>query len=378
MSPALAKNNALGHAKKSGMRILVVTGGSGGHIFPALAFLESLKEKYRDIDTLLVLPQGIRQKEIAVSWCDIAYLPFTGLGLGLSFKNIPAWFNFLKSVAASIFILADFRPEIVVGFGSLASLPMVIFAWLFRIHTVIHEQNVIAGRANRLLAIFADKIAVSFAESVKYFSFGKNKITFTGNPLRKTLVKIEQGEALSFLGLAKDKFTLLVMGGSQGSQRINAELVEALALMSGRSGIQVIHLAGIKDVQFLRDAYNDLGLGHKVFSFLAAMQYAYSAADLVVCRAGATTLAEILFYQLPAIIIPYPHAYGHQSANAAVLEEKGLARVIDEARLERGILKRYIEDFFSDSQLIKNMRQNYRNIALPEASELMLGLALSL
>ncbi|MCX5707360.1 MAG: glycosyltransferase, partial [Candidatus Omnitrophica bacterium] len=199
------------------MRILVATGASGGHIFPALSFLSSLKEKNSGIEGLLVLP--LRSSGIKFQTADfkVRYISMPKLALAINIKNSLVLFKFIQAWVESFFILLSFKPDVVVGFGTIDSLPLVMLAWFLRVKTLIHEQNVIPGRANKLLAKFSDAIAVSFAKTKDYLRVDIAKISVTGNPLRRELKRIDRDEAWEFFGFEPGKFTLLVMGGSQGS-----------------------------------------------------------------------------------------------------------------------------------------------------------------
>jgi UDP-N-acetylglucosamine--N-acetylmuramyl-(pentapeptide) pyrophosphoryl-undecaprenol N-acetylglucosamine transferase len=299
------------------MRILAVAGSSGGHIYPAVSFLSAVKNKDRSADTLLVLPQRSTAKNIIPGISGIKYICTTQLSLRPSPGNLISWFKYLKGAVQSFELIVKFKPDIVVGFGSIDSIPLVMLAWLFRIKTLIHEQNAIPGKANRFLAKFADKIAVTFPQSENYFQVNASKITATGNPIRNDLMRIDRIRALDFFGL-KERFTVLVMGGSQGSKRINKFFSEAAKRIILESDFQVIHICGNDSVDEIVDAYRQAGIAANVTAYLQQMQYAYSAADLVVCRAGATTISELSYFALPAIIIPYPYAYAHQVENARI------------------------------------------------------------
>lgn len=360
------------------MKILVITGASGGHIFPALGFLDTLKEKHKNIDTLLILPKNNITNQIGEFEYKLNYISVSSIKLNLDFSNFMAIFNFFKGSLESIAILLKFKPDIVVGFGSLACIPMLIFAWAFRIKTLIHEQNVIPGRANRFLGLFSDRIAVSFAETKDYFEKYKRKVVFTGNPIRKELVRIDKDKALNFFGFSEDKFTILIMGGSQGSHRINQEFLRAISTMSDKLGFQVIHLAGRRDYDLLQYSYKDLNINSRLFSFFQSMEYAYSASDLVISRAGASTIAEIIFFGLPAIIIPYPFAYKHQMANAGALEKIGSAIIIKDNELDGDILRQIIESLINNPQRIKNMRSRYDSLLRADANTIFTDNVLSL
>jgi len=358
------------------MRILAVTGASGGHIFPALSFLDSLSNKRKDIDALLVLPKKSIMSQINNINYKIGYISISSIKFG--FRSFSAILNFFKGSYESIGALLKFRPDVVVGFGSLASIPMVLFARFLGINTLIHEQNVIPGWANRFLARFADKIGVSFLETGDYLKNYKKKIVLTGNPLRKELNQIEKNKALDFFGLNSRKFTILVMGGSQASHRINLGLSKAVAGIRNKSGFQVIHLAGSQDYDLLNKSYRDSDIDFRLFSFLEPMQYAYSACDLVVSRAGALTIAEIIFFGLPAIIIPYPFAHKHQTANAEVLKAIGSGIVIQDKELGSDVLSRKIEELMDNPERIKALRSCYERLPKMNASDSLAEAVLSL
>lgn len=358
-------------------RVLVVTGASGGHIFPALSLIARLKDNPEGTAALLVLPKKHIKDEV-ISHNDISYLSVSTLSAKLSFKNLAAAFGFLKSFLQSIFILAEFRPAVVVGFGSLTSVPVVFWAWFFRIKTIIHEQNVLPGRANRLLAMCADKIAVSFPQTKGCLKHYEEKIIFTGNPIRRELRRCAKKEARDFFGFDQEKLTILVMGGSQGSHRINYAFLDALKDIKALSGLQIIHLAGEEDYGLLKDRYGDLKAQVRLFSFLKEMQFAYSAADLAISRSGATTITELIYFALPAILIPYPFAWRHQLFNAKVLESCCAALVIEEEALGKAGLKEAITSLLNDPLRISLMHGAYKDISRPETDDLLAREALSL
>ncbi len=355
------------------MRILVVTGASGGHIFPAQSFLDALKERHKDTDTLLILPKFFLGSSTIPHGYNIRYISISAIKLSFTLGFFFAILRFLKGSLESLLLVLAFRPDTVVGFGSIVSVPLVLLAWLFRIKTIIHEQNVIPGQANMFLAKFSDKIAISFQESRNYFKGPSRKIVFTGNPIRKQLSRIDKNKAREFLGLNAERFTILVTGGSAGSQRINRGFLNAVSRIKDKHNLQIIHLAGSGDYNFLEDTYKDSGMDIRLFSFLNQVEYAYSAADLVVSRAGATTIAEIISFGLAAIIIPYPFAREHQASNAKVLADKGAAIVIKDNELDSDILRQVIEGLINNPGKIEKMRSGYNNIIVPNANDLLVG-----
>jgi UDP-N-acetylglucosamine--N-acetylmuramyl-(pentapeptide) pyrophosphoryl-undecaprenol N-acetylglucosamine transferase len=351
--------------------MLVVAGKSGGHIFPALSFLEAAEEKFTGLKTLLVLPRKNMLGDKTLPALKVSYLSVTLLGLAPNKQNLKGLLNFAKGFLESAVILADFKPDIVVGFGSIVSLPLVLMAWLFRIRIILHEQNVLPGRANRLLLPCAERIAVSFSETKEHLKDYQRKTVLTGNPLRKRLAIIPQREARGYLGLAEDKFTILVMGGSQGSRKINTQFLQCVSLLENKDSFQLIHLSGSGDYAMLEGAYRSCGIGFRLFSFLEEAQYAYSAADLVIARSGAMTISELIFFQAPAVLIPYPYAYRHQLANAQILSRRGSAVILEESSLTAAALKERIQSLAGDPAKLGEMRQHYKGVMPQDAGRLL-------
>lgn len=341
------------------MRLLVAAGASGGHIFPALAFLEKALENYQ-CQALLILPKNCRVKNISPAGFKIEYIALPGKSPLDSLKGILSYFS----------LVFKFHPDAVIGFGTIVSFPAIILGWFLRARTIIHEQNVLPGKANEVLAYFVDKVAVSFSQSRAYFKNNTGKVVFTGNPLRGGLVRIDKNKAREYFGFAPGKFTVLVSGGSQGSRKINAEFLKCACLLKDKFDLQIIHLCGEKDLGFLKKGYADLAVPAAVYSFYEPMQIAYSACDLVISRAGATSIAEITYFQIPAILVPYPLASGHQSVNAKVLAEAGCAAVIEDNDLTAELLKQALEGYRCGDAL-EQRRKNFNRFKQLNAAELL-------
>ncbi|MBI4706994.1 MAG: undecaprenyldiphospho-muramoylpentapeptide beta-N-acetylglucosaminyltransferase [Candidatus Omnitrophica bacterium] len=352
-------------------KILVTAGSSGGHIFPAVSLVEGLRERDSQISVLLVLPKRSRNVCTVSSGIAVKYISTSVIKLRFSYQNFKAIVDFIKGSFESLLILLKYRPDVVVGFGSIDSLPLVLFAWFFRKKTVLHEQNVVPGRANRLLAKFVDKVAISFDKTREYLDVNQQKIILSGNPLRSSLKKIDRVVALKFLGLDQDKLTILVMGGSQGSHRINECFLEAVSPLAGRFDIQVMHISGANDADFLNSAYKKLNLRAKVVAFLDDMQYAYSVANLSVCRSGATTVSELVFFKLPAVLVPFPFAYGHQQENAKGLEERGAGIIIEESALDADSLRKVLVDLINNPDKAQKMGRAYEKVSCGDACNLL-------
>lgn len=358
------------------LNVLVASGASGGHIFPAVSFIEALTAEFRDARVSLLLPRRNFIGRPGITLCQVRYLPVRPLkAKGL--VDFLLWgFDFLKSVFKTAFIIFEDKPSLVVGFGSIASLSAVFLGWFFRVRTVIHEQNLIPGEANKFLGRFADRIAVSFSDTVGYFPKSANKVIVTGNPLRKALKKFSRQEAADFFKADPGLLSILVMGGSQGSQSLNDSFVEALSGISRRWNLQVIHLAGNDSLDAIKEKYAALGIGAKVFPFLEEMAYAYSLSDILVSRAGATTLAEACFYRLPALLLPYPFARRHQTENASFLEKKGCAIVIQDDTSCAAHLKAALDGLIGNPEKIMQMRGNYCSIPAGDAAARLVSCAL--
>ena len=358
------------------MRVLIATGSSGGHIFPAIALAEALSEFGHEV--LLVLPQKSPKDNIPIFSWQVRRVPAVALSFNLKSKNILGLYFCLSGAWESLRIIIKFKPEVAVGFGSLNTVALIFWAWLFRIKTIIHEQNVICGRANRLLSKLVDRVAISFSQTRDSLSIASEKIVLTGNPLRQDLARWDKNKAADFLKLSADKFTILIIGGSQGSVRLNTACFEALAAYRKLEDLQVIHICGTLDFNGLQDRYAASGLRYKLFDFLPQMQYAYSLADLVICRAGATTIAELRKFSIPAILLPYPFAYAHQLANAQILQNIGAAEVLLDAQLSVNKLKEKFQEYLFNNEKLKAMQKAYQKLSVLDARATLVHEVLSL
>lgn len=361
------------------MKILVVAGASGGHIYPAAAFLEKLQEKRASAEALLVLPSRSISVNLSSIKYRIVFIPSSRVFFSLSYKSIASLILFFRGAWQGLLILLKFKPDLVLGFGSLDSVPLVMMAWFFRIKTLIHEQNVLPGRANKLLSKFSDKVAISFLDSRCYFGLSNDKVSFTGNPLRSSLKRKDKRQSLNALGLDEGKFTVLVMGGSQGSTRLNEVFLNTVELISDKEGFQVVHILGKKEsLQHFQDKYKSLRIKACVFQFCNEMDLVYSCADLAVTRAGATTISELVYFDIPAVLVPYPFAYAHQFYNAKVIENVCAGIIIKDEKLSPGLLRGIIEGYISRPELLAAKRNNYKSIFKDDPAQSLLRISESL
>ncbi|MBU4304268.1 MAG: undecaprenyldiphospho-muramoylpentapeptide beta-N-acetylglucosaminyltransferase [Candidatus Omnitrophica bacterium] len=316
------------------MKIIICAAGSGGHIYPALRFAQELKASFKDVKIIFLCTKKNIEKAILK---DTGYKTFyinlisprsDYKRIIFFLKNIYFLLNFIVGNLKVFFVLCREKPQLVVGFGGIGAVPALIQSWMMRIPTIIHEQNVVPGLANRLLSRIATKVAVGFSESRPYFK--RNDVEYTGTPLRGDLRLIAAPEAKAELGLEKTKFTMLVFGGSQGAEFINRAFIRSISGMAAalRDNLQVIHITGNKETALTEREYLSLGVKAKVVAYFNDMSKAYSAADIVISRAGAGTINEISWFGRPAILIPYPYAGGHQLINAQALAAKQAAYIV--------------------------------------------------
>jgi UDP-N-acetylglucosamine--N-acetylmuramyl-(pentapeptide) pyrophosphoryl-undecaprenol N-acetylglucosamine transferase len=341
------------------MRMIVAGGGTGGHLFPGLAVAEAAAAQI-DAQVLFVgSAYGIEAQAVPKTRFPFQALAIRGLrGRGVSGAVALAW-QLPVALLHAWRIIGTFRPAVVLGLGGYGSVPVVLAAWLRRVPSVLLEQNVHPGLANRLLAHLARRVCTAFAQSARFFPAGRT--VQTGNPVR---------QLTSTARPAPDHFTLFVFGGSQGAHTINQAAVEAAAIVAGElPGLRVMHQTGPADAEWVERRYRERGVAAEVFPFIDDMASAYARADLVVCRAGATTLAELASVGKPAILIPYPFAADdHQRTNAEVLERHGAVELIANAELSGESLAARVLALARDRTQLEKMGQAARQLAVPEAA----------
>ena len=325
------------------MKTLLVAGGSGGHLTPAVALAENLQAQGPCLILSTERPMDrIFAASSPVEWVTVDLKKFTPLWRWLSPPYLVHQGRALRRIWS---VVRQTRPDIVVGFGGYLSAAGIAVAKAAGLPAVIHEQNLLPGRANRWLALLADAVAVSFPETRQHLSGGP-KVEVTGNPLRPSFGQVGFKQARGAFGFDLERPVLLVMGGSQGSQAING-LILAMwenQPLEKRNQVQVLHLTGTQEASRTEAAYRRLGLEARVYPFFHEMDLAFAAATLAVSRAGATTITEMIALQVPAILIPYPHAGSHQRANARWIEERSGAVVLEEAPLRGTSLDRNVEE----------------------------------
>ncbi len=340
------------------MKVVLAAGGSGGHIFPAVAVADELEKKGAKKIYFISSKRKLDKNILDKVHYEKFFLSVNPMPYRLNpVKYIVFVCKFIADIFSSLFILIKVRPNVVVGFGGYSTGSASICAKVLGIPIIIHEQNLVPGRANKILARIVDKIAVSFKESDEYFPKNEKKVVFTGNPLRKNMLNGKYEEAVSHMGLSDKKPTVLVMGGSQGSSFLNGTVSEALSYVkkSGKIDFQVIHLTGQKDHEKVDGFYRENGINAKVYPFLDRMGDAYAASDIAISRSGAAAIFELACYAKPMILIPYPNPKNNQRQNAAYFAQKGAAIYLKEKEIFPEHLAEYMVHLLKDGDARREM-----------------------
>lgn len=356
------------------MKVAICTGKTGGHVFPALAVARELKRRSQFNEPFFIgthggLDEGVLQREgfrfEAISGCGLpTHLSWGTLkwvkGLGLGLAQVRQLFKIRK-------------PDIVLSFGGYISCAPVLMAHWMKIPVVIHESNIRPGRANRFLSRWAKVICKSFPTDWSPDMGGRemgDRIQVTGLPLREKFFSVDRARGLQYLGIDPEKFVILVMGGSLGSQRINECLVEALHDLGDLSKrIQIIHVTGHRDYARVLQKYEPNGISYKAYPFLDEVECAFACANLFIGRAGASTLAEITYCGLPAILVPYPYAVeDHQWANATYLAREGAVCVLEEGQLSARVLADEMIRLVLNDRLRMSMAQNAKRFGVADGA----------
>jgi UDP-N-acetylglucosamine--N-acetylmuramyl-(pentapeptide) pyrophosphoryl-undecaprenol N-acetylglucosamine transferase len=348
-----------------GARVAVMAGGTGGHVFPALAVAEQLRAEGLDV-FWIGTRRGMEARLVPEHGFAMEWIGIEGLrGRGAATLAI-APFRLAKALWQAGQILRRKRPRVVLGMGGFASGPGGVMAWLLGLPLVIHEQNRVPGMTNQWLARVATRVFEAFPGS---FDQGRQAIA-CGNPVRAQIAAVpEPDERLAKRLDGPGPRHLLVLGGSLGARALNQTLARALALLPAGRRPEVRHQAGERTLAEAQRAYSQAGVAAEVSAFIDDMAAAYAWADLVVCRAGALTISELAAVGLPAILVPFPHAVDdHQTGNARYLTDAGAARLLLQADLTPESIAGQLSELLSDPALLLSMARAARAKAQPEAA----------
>ncbi len=342
-------------------KILIASGGTGGHLYPSLVLAHYLKKNGAEI--YLTLGINPNRKKLLTFPEDIKEIPYEIIPAA-PLQNIKSLIHNFNAFKISWKLLDTFHPQGVIGFGSYATFPMLLAAYLKGIPVVLHEQNLIPGIANRIASIFAKKVAISFPDTGLYFS---QKSVLVGNLVRS--------EMFQRTNKNKEFITLLVFGGSSGAKKLNELILDIVSdLEPYKNKIEIIHVTGSKqDAELIRMRLTNLGIKNSVVEYAQEISKCYQKADLVLCRSGASTITELIATEIPAILIPYPHATSnHQFKNAMILSKLGAAIVLQEDIPDlKKQLTELLLGFFKDPLKLKKMKETYHSypISLKEAPQ---------
>lgn len=357
---------------KKQLRIIISGGGTGGHIFPAVSIANAIKEQHPDAEILFVGAEGrMEMQRVPAAGYKIIGLPIAGFNRKNLLKNFSVLIKIIRSQLKARKIIKDFQPHAAVGVGGYASGPTLKMAGMMGIPTLIQEQNSYAGVTNKLLAKKADKICVAYEGMERFFD--KEKIILTGNPVRQGLLKsINKEEAIRSFGLDPQKKTILIVGGSLGARTINNCVMKGLDKIK-HSDVQFIWQTGKFYIDEARKTVKQAGELPMLYTtdFISDMATAYSAADLVISRAGAGSISEFCLLQKPVILVPSPNvAEDHQTKNALALVNKEAALYVKDAEAENELLDLAIKTV-QQPEVLKKLSNHIAALAFKDSANVI-------
>lgn len=349
------------------MRVVISAGGTGGHIYPALAIINKIKEYEPDSEFLYIGTHNRMEKDIipnhGIPFESIEIYGFNRKNL---FKNIKTLNCFYKATKKCKKLIREFKPDIVIGVGGYVTVPVIYAAHKLGIKTFIHEQNSIPGKANIFLSKYVDMIGVSFKSSIKHFP--EYKTIFTGNPCGENAKNINEADKTKF-GLSESKKLVLVVMGSLGSSRVNELLVKTMSLFNNKD-YEILFVTGKDDYERMKKEKFPKNV--KVVPYIENMTSVMKKTDIMVSRAGASTLSEIISLKVPSILIPSPYVpNNHQFKNAKDLIDKDAAILIEEKDLKGDILVRSIDNLINDNNRLRDIRNNLKKFDVHSSATLI-------
>lgn len=352
------------------MRILVTGGGTGGHIYPALAFIRYVQKIQPDSEFLYVgTHRGLENKIVPETGISFKTIKIQGFKRKLSFENIKTVQLFIESIKRSKEILREFKPDVVIGTGGYVSGSVVYAAARMKIPTIVHEQNSVPGITNKFLSRFADKVGICFPDAAQYFP--ESKTVLVGNPRAQEVVTSGKSEVLEQYGLLPDIPTVLIFGGSQGALKINQAVIQALPQFSQKE-YQVLYASGDRHYNEISERFDieKISRNLSLQPYIKNMTDVMANVDLLIARAGATSIAEFTALGLPGILIPSPYVTNdHQTKNAQSLVNAGAVKMIADADLTGDKLVEAVDEIMNDPEKRERMAKASRQEGIPDAAE---------
>ncbi len=358
------------------MRVLMTGGGTGGHIYPAIAIADKIKKEHKDAEILFVgTERGLEKSIVPKSGYDIKFIKIRGFNRKNVFKNIKVLMELVKATKDAKEIIKEFNPDMVIGTGGYVCGPVVRTAHKMGINTYIHEQNAVPGLTNKLLEKYVDKIFVGFKDAEKNFKH-KEKIILSGNPVRSEFEHLNKSECRKELGLSDKDFVILAFGGSGGAGTLNEEIINVIKTLNEDPDISIFFGTGkvyykrvISELETMEIRLSDK---MKVLEYIENMPYYLGASDLVISRAGALTIAEINICGKASILIPSPNVTGnHQYFNAKAISETGGAILIQEKNLDKNKVIKAVKMLMADRGKLKKMETASKRCAHETATEII-------
>ena len=360
------------------MKIILSCGGTGGHIYPALAIADEIRAHHPEAQILFIgTHRALENEVIPAHGYDIMNISASGFHRREIWKNVKTLKDTLEGASQAKKIIREFQPDLVIGTGGYVCGPVVRAAHKMGIPTAIHEQNAFPGMTNKMLSKYVDKIFISFDEAKKYFQ-REEGVFLVGNPLRKGFVVNEKAQMREKLGLDPSRLTVLCFGGSLGAMKINELMVHLIGTLNGAEDVSVLFVTGKRFygevLEKLRERTEEMKDNIRVFEYLDNMPEYMAASDVIISRAGALTLAEITACGKAAILIPSPYVTGnHQYHNARVLSDMGAAELIEEKDLTDEAVLSILGRLRKDPQLLAEMEEKSRSLARTDAAEQIYG-----
>lgn len=362
-------------------RVLLSGGGTGGHIYPALALMREMKKQYPDTEFLYIgTEKGLESDIVPESGVSFRSVDVQGFKRSFSKENLKTIWKFIKSTTDSKKIIQEFQPDVVLGTGGYVCGPVVYAASRLGIPTVIHEQNSVVGMTNKFLAPFVKNIAVCFEEAIEQFGRQKEKVVFTGNPRAQEVSHVQESSALEMYGLDSEKPTVLIFGGSRGAQKINDTFVSSFSQLNEKP-YQVLFVSGNRHYDALMSQLDkpETSSNVKIVPYISNMPEVFMSVSLIVSRSGATTLAEMTALGLPSILIPSTNVTDdHQTKNAESLVKKGAATMIAEKDLTDDTLVNQIDQLMKNPSERTTMAQEAKRAGIPDAADRLIKIMTNL